>query len=90
MERVDKLRGFYNHLIVYVIVNSVISIYKVLNSVWNGETYAEAIFDLNTVIVWLFWGIGLALHAFSVFGLPMILGKDWEERKIEELMNKDR
>ena len=89
-ERVDRLRGFYNHLIVYVVVNMSISIFKVVRNVENGESYAEAIFDLNTFIVWLFWGIALALHAFSVFGLPMILGKDWEVRKIDEFMKKDR
>src|SRR5690606_35563293 len=35
------------------------------------------------------WGMGLAFHAFEVFGY----GKKWEERKIKELMekeNKDR
>ena len=90
MARVDKLRGFYNHFIVYVIVNVVISIFKVVRNIEQGETYAEAIFDLNTFIVWLFWGIGLAMHAFSVFGLPMILGKDWEQRKIDDFMKNDR
>jgi hypothetical protein len=29
------------------------------------------------------------LHAFSVFGINLIFGEDWEERKIEELMKKD-
>ena len=32
------------------------------------------------------WGLGLASHAFSVFGY----GKSWEERKIEELMAKQQ
>ena len=90
MDRVDRLRGFYNHAMVYVIVNLAISTYKVIRNLGGGESYYEAVFDFNTVIVWLFWGIGLALHAFSVFGLPMILGKDWEERKIKEYMENDR
>lgn len=35
------------------------------------------------------WGIGLLIHAFSVFGTKMFL-KDWEEKKIKELMEKDK
>jgi hypothetical protein len=36
-----------------------------------------------------FWGIGLAAHAASVFVCPGFLNKEWEERKIRELMAKD-
>ena len=53
----------------------------------NGETFNEAFFDLSTFILWLLWGIGLALHAFSVFGLPFLLGKNWEEEKIKSFMD---
>ncbi|VAW22464.1 hypothetical protein MNBD_BACTEROID04-389, partial [hydrothermal vent metagenome] len=38
----------------------------------------------------IFWGIGLAFHAFSVFGMDFILGKKWEERKIEEIINRGK
>jgi hypothetical protein len=30
------------------------------------------------------WGLGLSFHAFGVFGY----GKSWEERKIQEILNK--
>jgi hypothetical protein len=33
------------------------------------------------------WGIGLVLHAVSVFGLGHWLGPEWEEKKIEEIMD---
>ena len=90
LERVDRLRSFYYHAGVYLVVNMVISVYKVLRNLNYGESFSEAFFDLGTFIVWLLWGIGLALHAFSVFGLPMLLGRDWESRKIDEYMNEDR
>ncbi|MBT8252974.1 MAG: 2TM domain-containing protein [Flavobacteriaceae bacterium] len=90
MNRVEKLRGFYIHALVYVVVNLFVSIFKVLRNINNGESFDQAFFDFNTFILWLFWGIGLTLHAFSVFGLPLFLGQDWEERKIEEFMNDDR
>ena len=39
------------------------------------------------MVLWpaLGWGVGIAFHAISVFGI----GKSWEERKIRELMEKD-
>lgn len=42
--------------------------------------------------VWplLGWGVGLAFHALAIFGLGGFLGREWEERKIEEIMKKDR
>ena len=59
-----------------------------------------ALFALNTLAggVWWFywpligWGIGLGLHAFGVFGFggggPW--GRKWEERKTQEMMQKER
>jgi hypothetical protein len=35
----------------------------------------------------LAWGIGLAVHAFTVFGPSRIRGQDWEDRKIRERMS---
>ncbi|WP_179348299.1 2TM domain-containing protein [Winogradskyella pacifica] len=85
--RVEKLKAFYTHVTVYFVINTVVTAVKVMNNIHNGETYSEAFFDFSTVASWLVWGVGLALHAFSVFGLPLILGEDWEARKIEEYMN---
>lgn len=36
------------------------------------------------------WGIGLAAHGLSGFGLGGYLGSDWEERKIEEINERHR
>lgn len=87
--RVDRLRGFYAHLIVYCIVNTCISVYKVLRNLNYGESFEQAVLDGNTFILWGLWGIGLALHAFSIFGLPLILGKNWEEKKLLEFMDEE-
>jgi hypothetical protein len=34
------------------------------------------------------WGIAVAVHAFSVFGFGRLFGAEWEESKIEELMER--
>ena len=87
--KVEKLKRFYVHLTVYIVINSVITVVKIMNNINNGETFIEAFFDFATIITWLTWGIAIALHAFSIYGMPLILGEDWEERKIEKLMNEE-
>lgn len=87
--RVERLRAFYTHLTVYVIINTIITIIKINRNLNLGETFADAFYDFATLASWLLWGIAIAIHAFSVFGLPLILGKNWEEDKIEQYMEQD-
>jgi hypothetical protein len=84
--KVDKLRGFYSHFIVYILVNLFITIMKVRRNINNGETFEEAFYDFNTGALCLFWGIGIAFHAFSVFGFDYFLGKNWEDEKLEQFI----
>ena len=78
-ERVEAIKGFYIHLIVYGVVNLML-------------------FSLNMLVtpdgLWFFWplmgwGLGVVIHALSVFGPGRGFGTDWEERKIKELMEKE-
>ncbi len=85
-ERVDRIRGFYSHLLTYLIVNISISTYKIIRNLKNGETFEDAFFDFSTYLVWIAWGIGLVLHVFAVFG-P---GKHWEEKKIKQFMEEEQ
>jgi 2TM domain len=83
-KKLDKLKGFYWHLGAYIVVNifliSTIATNMDSNeSFWRFETFATAIF----------WGIGLAFHAMSIFGPDLLFGKQWEERKINEFLDKD-
>jgi hypothetical protein len=36
------------------------------------------------------WGIGLVAHGLRAYGYNPLFGKNWEERKIKEFMDKDR
>ncbi|MDO4229946.1 MAG: 2TM domain-containing protein [Capnocytophaga sp.] len=77
-KRVKKLKGFYEHLFIYIIVNLFIvglNLYQSPTKLW---------------CVWVIfgWGVGLFSHAMSVFVPNIFLGKNWEERKIKELMEK--
>ncbi len=87
-KRVEELKGFYIHLAVYIIINSIISGFKVIHDMENGYLFSETITDFSTLSLWLWWGIGIAFHAYKVFGARLLfLGKDWEDRKIKEYMN---
>jgi len=45
---------------------------------------------LHTYSTAFFWGIGLVAHGLSVFGHDIFFGSNWEEKKIKELMDKEK
>ncbi len=85
LKRVKKIKGFYTHLLVYVVINLMIVIINI-QSLKTGESY----FKLENFFTAFFWGIGLLSHFLSVFGPDLFLGKNWEERKIKELMEQEK
>ena len=85
VKRVKKLKGFYTHTLVYIVINIMIIIINMQN-LEPGESY----FQFKNFLTAFFWGIGLLAHAMGAFIPYFILGKDWEERKIKELMEKDK
>lgn len=83
--RVKKIKGFYSHLLVYVVINIMIVIINI-NNLEPGESY----FQYKNFFTLFFWGLGLAVHGLSVFLPNMILGRNWEERKIKEIMEREK
>lgn len=75
-KRVEEIKGFYSNLISYCIV---IPFLIFINLTTNSHNHWFW-FPL------LGWGIGVATHAFQVFGV----GESWQEKKIREIMNKNR
>lgn len=82
-ERVEAIKGFYIHLIVYVVVNLILFS---INMITSPDS------------LWFFWplmgwGIGFGFHALTVFifapGFGPGLTADWEERKIKEIMDNE-
>jgi uncharacterized integral membrane protein len=85
LKRVKRIKGFYSHLMVYIVINVMLLIVNYKNSDANENFWRWQMFSTA-----LFWGIGLLGHALSVFMPTMLIGKDWEERKIKELMEKEK
>jgi len=77
--RVKELKGFYSHLIVYLVINIFLA---VLNFIVSPD-------HLWFYWVAFGWGIGVIINAVSVFGAGGFFGHEWEEKKIKELMEKD-
>lgn len=86
-KKVEKIKGFYIHLAVYIGVNIFISCVIIFGFMNDGYTFIESITNFGFYSTWLFWGIGLFFHWIGVFGSNLFLGKDWEDRKIKEYMN---
>jgi hypothetical protein len=85
LKRVKKIKGFYTHAIVYVVINLMIAIVNIQH-LGEGESY----FQFKNFSTAFFWGIGLVAHGLSVFLPSMVMGKNWEEKKIKELMDKEK
>ncbi|PKQ46015.1 2TM domain-containing protein [Confluentibacter flavum] len=81
-KRLKELKGFYWHAFWYVVVNLFLIGMVVVNGgdLWHFGTFSTA----------LFWGIGLGFHALSIFGKNMMFSKNWEDRKVQEFMDKDK
>lgn len=84
-KRVKRISGFYSHLLVYVVINLMIVVINI-QQLSPGESY----FQWHNFFTLFFWGIGLFAHGLSVFMPSVVMGKNWEDRKIKELMEKER
>lgn len=87
--KVEILKDFYNHLVVYIIINSVI-ILVLSNTFGNGK---PDFLKWENYVTTFFWGIGLVSHAvyvlFTLYGRNRFL-KRWEEKKIKQFMDEER
>jgi hypothetical protein len=79
-KKVKEIKGFYANLVSYILV---ISFLTFINLKYTPE---------HLWFYWpmLGWGIGLLFHGFGVFNLVPFFGNDWEEKKIKELMDKEK
>lgn len=78
-EQVDRLSGFYKNLGAFVVVGLIL---LVINIVTGSPWW----------FFWplIFWGLGLAFQAFTLFGPGARTGSQWQQRKIQEYMDKDQ
>ena len=78
-KKVKGIREFYEHLTVFILVSVVLIVINLMTS----PEYLWFIWCL------LGWGIGVVVHGLKAFGVSPFFNKDWEERKIREIMEKE-
>ncbi|WP_264530990.1 2TM domain-containing protein [Flavobacterium sp. N502540] len=79
-KKVKEIREFYEHLAVFIMVNIILITINLITSpeyLW---------------FVWcvLGWGVGVVIHGLTVFDIPPFFSKDWEEKKIKEILEKEK
>lgn len=80
-ERVGEIRGFYSHFFAYILVNLGL---MGLNYYQNQLTVPWFLFTT------LGWGIGLLAHAAATFAWNPFISKEWEARKIQEILDNEK
>ena len=101
--KVGQIKRLYNSLAVFVFANSIIMILKIIALRMfrnNGVTDIGFLdwFNLNILLIPIFWGIGLLVHAFIVFKTEETsLGsyintklRKWEVQQIQKYINQDK
>ena len=78
IEYVRDLKGFYSHLIKYVLVITLLFIINYITS----PTYIWAWW------VVLGWGLGILSHALAVFEISSFFGPNWEKKKVEKRLGR--
>jgi hypothetical protein len=75
---VRELRGFYSHLIKYLVI---VGFLFVLNILTNPD-YIWAKW------VALGWGLGVCSHAMGVFEIGNFFGAGWEKKQVEKRLKR--
>jgi hypothetical protein len=79
-KRVEDIKGFYVHVLIYLAVNLLLFIINITSSPGGYWFYWPL----------LGWGIGVLIHGLSVFVFEGLFGKQWEEKKIKAILEKDQ
>lgn len=78
-KRVKEIREFYEHLTVFLLCNPIVIVVNIMTS--PGYLW----------FIWcvLGWGFAIFMHGLKVFRISPFFNKNWEEKKIKEIMEKE-
>ena len=90
-KRVKRIRDFYNHLQVFVIVmvilllfsNTIIDFFESHIDNLNWLKWLRANIWINALL----WFVGLLIHGVFTFKYKLGFIEKWEQRKVQEIMN---
>jgi len=78
-KNVDEIKAFYGRAIRGIVAILIVGAINYYLNEWQRPWF-----------LWVVFGVSLSLfiRASKIYGLNMIFGKDWEERKIKEFIEK--
>ncbi|MEH6681754.1 MAG: 2TM domain-containing protein [Sediminicola sp.] len=79
-ERVEGVKKFYSNLFSFFLTIIFLAAVNYYTNQWHNPWFLWVVFG---------WGIGIFFMAAKTFGYPVIFGKDWEKRKLEQFMSED-
>ncbi len=84
-KKVEEIKNFYIHLFIFCIA---VAVY--LGKTYFGVRINFFPFTLIGETVMFFWTIAISIQGFSLLLKEKVLGRNWEQRKIRQLMNKEK
>ena len=80
LAHVRKLKGFYSHLIRYIVIVGCLAIFNFIKS--------PAYFW----VIWVAfgWGLGVLFHGLRVFQLSPFDTAEWEKKQVEKYLNRKK
>ncbi|WP_062054828.1 2TM domain-containing protein [Sediminicola sp. YIK13] len=92
-KRLERLKSFYTHLSVFLIVNGglIITYFFTKPSIFQATTNKEFIkwVDWNVLLTPIIWGVFLIAHASCVFQWRLPFLQRWEERQYNKIIEKE-
>ncbi|MFT5078006.1 MAG: hypothetical protein ACI825_000802 [Planctomycetota bacterium] len=80
-DQVKEIKKFYTSLMSYVVFISLLAGLNYYINEFRSPWFLWAAFG---------WGIGLGFQAAKAFEWNPFFGKDWEDRKLKQLMDEDK
>ena len=78
--KVAGIKKFYTSLLTYVVFISLLAALNYYTDGWSNPWFLWAAFG---------WGIAIVIQAFKAFEWLPFMGRNWEEKKLKEYMDKD-
>ena len=79
-KKVRRMKGFYSNVLSYFAIGSFLTFINW----WTSPGHWWVIW------VWIGWGIGIFFHGLGLYRSNILFSDDWEEKKIQEEMEKMR
>jgi hypothetical protein len=91
-KRVKELKGFYNHLKIFVIVNALLYLVKsgMLNALMPKGFPTESYYFDWVHINFIIWGLMVVAHALILYRHKFPFLKKWEEKQIQKYIEEDK